>query len=293
MIHLLLFGALLGCGETGEKTSSYAGTIEVTEVDVASLLPGRLSELTVDRGAAVKKGERLFTLETEKAAMEADLRRAGVAQALAAIDTARAQLRAADAQVKTLKKELRRTVALVDRGAATDQQLNQVSGQLAVAQAQSAALREAIAQAEAVKGQAESGLALAQYQVEQSSTISPLDGVVLSRNREPGEVVAAGMSVVTIGDLAHPRLRIYVPLLAMERIAVGTAAEVRLDAFPDQVYAGRVEWISSEAEFTPREILTPEERVKQVFAVEIALEPARGLNPGVPAEATFPSVEGA
>lgn len=287
---VLLLSALLACNSPVGEPLGYTGTVEVTEVDVAPILPGRLAQIKVDRGARVQEGDLLFVLETETAALEQDARKAGVAQAQAAIDTSTAQQRAAQVQVATLQREVKRTIRLLDKGAATDQQLSQLQGQLDAARAQASALREGIGQARAARDAAQAALAAADYKFKESSTFAPASGVVLSRNREPGEVVAAGMAVVTLGDLDRPRLRVYVPLITMEKLSLGAPATVKVDAFPDRTYTGKVEWISAEAEFTPREILTPEERVKQVFAVDIALEPAQGLNPGVPANATFPGI---
>jgi HlyD family secretion protein len=283
----LLFVALLACAGGDQRPDTYTGTIEVTEVEVAPLLPGRLEAIAVERGDRVESGQLLFELDTSMTELERAVREGQVTQAQAAIETTQAQARAAYAQVSTLDRELTRMRNLEAAGAGTNQQVSTLSGQLQGAQAQSAAARKGIAQAEAVKSQAEAGLALVDKKLEESSGYAPVSGVVLSRNREPGEVLAAGMSVVTLGDLAHPKLRVYVPLLVVERISIGGTVSVYLDADPSNARTGTIDWISAQAEFTPRDILTPEERVKQVFAVDIALEPGPGIHPGIPADAVF------
>jgi HlyD family secretion protein len=281
----LLLLALLACFDRGGEPATYTGTIEVTEVEVAPLVPGRLASIEVARGARVEAGQLLFSLDPSLTELERALREGQVAQAQAAIETTRSQAQAARAQVALLERELNRTRNLEAAGAGTAQQVSTLSGQLDAARAQAAAAAKGVAQAEAVKKQAEAAVALVDRTLSETKGYAPSAGVVLSRNREPGEVLGAGMSVLTLGDLDHPRLRVYVPLAVVERLAVGSPVEVRIDADPGQVLPGTVDWISSEAEFTPRDILTPEERVKQVFAVDIALQPGPGIHPGIPADA--------
>ncbi len=282
-----LLHALLACGGAAEGPPTYTGTIEVTEVDVAPLVPGRLLEVRVHEGDAVRAGDVVFMIDTQTTLVERDARVAQVEQARAAVATTQAQVRAAEAHVAVLERETTRTRALLASGAGTDQQVSQIEGQLDVARAQASAARQAVQQAEAAVAGAEAALRLVDEKVRESTVVAPVDGRVLSRNREPGEVLGAGTNVVTLGDLAHPRLRLYVPLATVESIAVGTPVEVRLDAEGIAPARGMVSWIASEAEFTPRDILTPEERVKQVFAVDVALEPGPGIHPGIPADATF------
>lgn len=282
MTPLFLF--LVACDGLRGGTAAYTGTIEATEIEVASTVAGRLMEVAPREGDRVSPGDAIFTLDAAPYAAERDLRAAAVTYADASIAAASAQVRAADAQVATLEREAARTGRMEDAGVGSNAQRSQLEGQLAVARAQASAARQVVAQAQAGKAQAEAALAAATQRFDETRATATVGGVVLTRNREPGEVVAPGASVVTIGDLDHPRLRIYVPLQVVETLQVGAAAEVRIDAH-DEPFPATVAHISSEAEFTPRDILTPEERVKRVFAVDLALAPAPGLLPGVPAEA--------
>ncbi len=284
---ILLLTALLACSSGDDKPPTYTGTVEVTEVEIAPLLPGRLVSIEAQRGERVAAGDLLFTLDTAITELERTARAGAIDQAQAAIETTQAQTQAVWAQVNLLDRELTRMRNLEAAGAGTAQMVSQLEGQLSAARAQAAAARKGVAQAEAVKSQAEAAVALVDKKLDESSGYAPIAGVVLSRNREPGEVLGAGMSVLTLGDLDHPKLRVYVPLTMVERIQVGGSVQVYLDAAPEQAHVGTIDWIASEAEFTPRDILTPEERVKQVFAVDIALQPGPGIHPGIPADAIF------
>jgi HlyD family secretion protein len=115
---------------------------------------------------------------------------------------------------------------------------------------------------------------------------SPLAGVVLREHVEAGETVAAGTPVVTLADLRNTWLKIYVPETQLGWVKLGQRAEVTTDSFPGKVYPGTVTFVSSEAEFTPKNVQTQEERVKLVFAVKIAVDnPLQELKPGMPADA--------
>jgi len=280
-----LLSLLVACGLNGEQVA-YTGTIEVTEVEAAATVGGRLLEVLADDGDAVHAGDVLFRVDDKRLQAEVALRKAGVDQAEAARVAAEAQVRAAWAQVTMLKRELDRVKALQASGVATDQQRSQLEGQLQVARAQAAAAEEVVAQAAAAGRQAEAALTATTTTVDETSVVAAIDAVVLSRNREPGEVIGPGMSVLTLGDLANPRLRVYVPLARMERLQIGAPATIHLDG--GEQGTGRVVRIASEAEFTPRDILTPEERVKRVFAVDIGVDAGLGVHPGMPAEALFP-----
>lgn len=284
-LTLSLFTA---CAGLSSVDASYTGTIEITEVEVSSAIPGRLVSIGPQEGDRVVKGAPVFELDAEAVAAERQVRAAAVEMAEAAIDGAKAQVRTARAQVTYLERETARLTRMQEKGVGSAQQRSTLQGQLDVARAQVSAANQAVIQATAGRAQAQAALAAVDQQMSNTRVAAPIDGVVLSRNREPGEVVAPGMSVVTLGDLDRPRLRIYVPLQTVQTLSIGDEVQVTVDARPDDPIVGKVERVASEAEFTPRDILTPEERVKRVFAVDVALEPGPGLLPGVPADARLP-----
>ena len=113
---------------------------------------------------------------------------------------------------------------------------------------------------------------------------APVDGVVISRNAEPGELLAAGQSAVTLGESAAPFVRVYVPTRLLPRVHEGQRAVARLDGYPDRPIPAQVVAINPKAEFTPRIALTEEERADLLFGVKVALKDTTGLlRPGLPA----------
>jgi HlyD family secretion protein len=128
-------------------------------------------------------------------------------------------------------------------------------------------------------------VAIIATQLADTEAISPIDGVALVKAAEPGEIIAAGTTVVTVGDIEHPWLRAYVGEHDLGRVKLGDKVNVTTDSFPGKVYSGRVSFISSEAEYTPKQIQTPEERSKLVYRVKIELEnPRQELKSNMPAD---------
>jgi HlyD family secretion protein len=115
-------------------------------------------------------------------------------------------------------------------------------------------------------------LAQVDAQLADTLVVSPVDGVVLVKSADVGEVLAAGATVVTIGDIDHPWLRAYINETDLGKVKLGSKARITTDSYPGKVYDGHVSFISSEAEFTPKQIQTQEERVKLVYRIKIEVD---------------------
>jgi HlyD family secretion protein len=143
--------------------------------------------------------------------------------------------------------------------------------------------------AEAAVREAAANVRRLETQVDELKVIAPLDATVLTKAVEAGEVVAAGKPLVLLGDLDHPWIKIYVPETQLGKVRLGAAARVLVDSFPKQPFQGTVSWISDQAEFTPKNVQTAEERVNLVYAVKITITNAeRKLKAGMPADAELP-----
>jgi len=148
--------------------------------------------------------------------------------------------------------------------------------------------RKELAMRQAEMERARAQLAVLDVQLAERVLRSPMAGIVLSKNAERGEVVAGGAAVVTIGDMAKPWLRGYIAERHLGRVKPGQAAEVTTDSYPGKKYAGRVTFLSSEAEFTPKQIQTEEERQKLVYRIKIEMEnPRLELKLNMPADAVL------
>lgn len=146
--------------------------------------------------------------------------------------------------------------------------------------------REEISLSSATIKQAQAAIAQLLTQRSYCKIIAPTAGVISSQLAELGENVAGGANIFTMLDTKRPWLKVYLPLTQVERVRVGDKVKVTLDAFPKRVFSGSVIQIASQAEFTPRNFQTKEERIKQVFAVKIRLNNTSGLlKAGMPADA--------
>jgi HlyD family secretion protein len=135
---------------------------------------------------------------------------------------------------------------------------------------------------------AKANLTLMETQLAETTVHSPVDGVVLVKAADIGEVLAAGTTIITIGDIDHPWLRAYINQTDLGKVKLGMKVDVTTDSYPDKAYKGHVSFIASEAEFTPKQIQTKEERVKLVYRIKIDLDnPKHELKSNMPADAVL------
>ena len=206
-------------------------------------------------------------------------------------DQYRTRYETAEAQLKTAKEQL----GMVLEGPrkedidASRAQLATAQAVVRVAEAQRLELkrqRQQLVQRAADVGQRKADLSVVQTQLDDTEAFSPIGGVVLVKSAEVGEVIAAGTAVLTVGDIDHPWVRAYIGESDKGRVKLGDKVNVTTDSYPGKIYPGRVSFISSEAEFTPKQIQTAEERAKLVYRVKIAVDNPKGeLNSNMPADA--------
>jgi len=166
-------------------------------------------------------------------------------------------------------------------------------GAVAMAQARLAALqagptKEEVAVAQAEVARAEAALGTLEVQLEKLTLRSPISGLVTGRTVQVGEMAVPGASLMTVANLDEVTLKVYIPEDEIGRVKVGQAVEVSVDSFPGKVFEGRVSYIASQAEFTPKNVQTQKERVNMVFAVKVKVpNPNHELKPGMPADAVI------
>ncbi len=159
---------------------------------------------------------------------------------------------------------------------------------IAQAKANVSAAKSKVTQAQKTIDQAQSALDLIHVQLGKLVITAPVDGVILARNIEPGEVVISGATALTLGQLDHLTITVYIPENRYGEVKLGDKASVSVDSFPSQVFYATVTRIADQAEFTPRNVQTAEGRQTTVFAVELSVDDPSGLlKPGMPADVTF------
>ncbi len=234
-----------------------SGNVEVTEVRVGFKIPGRVQHLYTDEGRSISKGETIAALDNAEQESFVIQNRAGVSNA--------------EAQLEKAKKDFERYGPLYRQGVITSQQMD----------ASKTAYDAAVSQLKLARAT----LKTSEVRLQDTVLYAPVSGVVLIKNVEEGETVGTGIPVFTIGDLENPWIKVYVKENRLGLVKLGQKAEIRTDSHPKKVYEGTVSYISSEAEFTPKNVQTQEERVKLVFGLKVKVKNENNeLKPGMPAD---------
>lgn len=213
-----------------------------------------------------------------------DISRAQYDQYQTRYNSSRAQLQQAEERLSLVLEGARKED--IDAARA---QVEQVRGSVKQAEAARLELKRREQELETRRAQIEQAraqVAVVESQISDGTVNSPINGVVLVKSAEVGEVLAAGTTIATLGELDSPWLRGYVKEQDLGRVKLGMKAKITTDSHPGKIYWGRISYISSAAEFTPKQIQTPEERVKLVYRIKIEVEnPQHELKLNMPADA--------
>ena len=299
----------LGNRGPGDERIFVSGNIEATEVDLSFRIAGQINSLPIEEGDRVKKGQTMSTLDTDTLVAQQGAARSEIAATRAVLDEleegtrseqiqqARAQLKAAESRKKNAQDEHDRYSALVQQGAVSPStfDLRDTTLRVAVEDCNNAQQRltelergpreQQIRAARHRLERAEWELKKIDLDIEHSVLTTPVSGAVLVKAAEPGEVVLPGAPVATVAAIDEVWLKGYVSEKDLGRVKLGQRAQITTDTFPGKIYQGVVTFISSRAEFTPKNVQTKEERVKQVYRVKITIpNPEQELKIGMPAE---------
>jgi len=256
------------------------GRIEGDHYNVASKFSGRVAELEAREGDKVVKGQVLLRLDDAQVS-------AKVLQAEKGVDAAKAQCNAAAASEQQSRRDKIRLQKLLQKQTASQQEAERTSLAWRVE-------KERLVAAKALCGVAEATLQEVRSIHSDLIIRAPAKGMVTTRMVDEGEVIAAGSPLFDIVDFDRLYLKVYIPEKAIGKVKLGLPAQVYTDAFPDKPFAATVRYIASQAEFTPKEVQTPDERVKLVYAVKLYLNenPEHRLSPGLPADTVIRWQEG-
>jgi len=296
-----------------ESEMKLSGNIEAHESLVSFKVTGRIVELPVEEGQAIKAGQLIARLDSDdyrqqvamdEAALHVRTRQLDLALAGSRqqeIDAAKQSVDDARADLKQKEQDFERYDALYKRDEIPAQTRDQAQTNVTRAKATLARLeqiynelvegtrKEEIDVDRASVSQASQNLGMSRIKLSYTTLTAPFDGVILVRQAELGEVTAPGTPVVTLADLDHIWVRVYVPETDLGRVRWSQDVTVRTDTFPGKNYHGKVSFISSEAEFTPKSVQTEKQRVTLVYRVKVDVDnPAHELKPGMPADVYVP-----
>jgi len=279
---------LAGCKNKTEQADAF-GNFEATEVIVSAETSGRILSFDTVEGTLVEKGATIVRIDTtlfylQKGEIEAGMKSIGTR-----INSINAQNDILNQQIDNLNINIERIRRMLKDDAATQKQLDDLTGQVAVIQKQIAANNTQKASVAAELSVYESKKATLSEQIRRSCVKSPLNGILIEKYSEAGEITAAGKPLAKIADLSVLKLKVFVSGAQLGSIKTGQKCTVRIDK-GDKGYSsfpGSISYISEKAEFTPKIIQTKEERVTLVYAVNIDVQNDGALKSGMPGEAIF------
>jgi len=295
------------------------GTVEMTQTDIAATVPARVVRVLREEGDTVRRGDTLVTLSQSTlgadldqrrarlSAAEADLRDLEAGARPAEIDRALADVRSAEAEADRSQKDAERLATLAGAGDVSQSQLGVAQTLAKVNASRRDASREALrllregARPERVRS-ARAGVANARAQLAMAEATAadlvltaPIDGIVLGRYAEPGEVLGASIPAMSLGDARRLWVRVYVPAPALASLHVGLAATVQIPGAEGRTVPGRITAIASRAEFSPRVALTEKERADVLFGVKIGISDSSAValvKAGLPVTVSFATGSG-
>jgi HlyD family secretion protein len=297
-------------GDGSDRTLIISGTIEATEARLGFQSAGRIDSIFMREGDSVYSGAILAVLDRVEALARRDQATAQVAAAralLAELESgfrpeevaqARAAAQGAEQQFRDAERDLARTRTLFEGGAVSQEALDKAQTRNDVTEnqwkqaAEQLRLLERGPRAERIEAQraqvtqAEAALRGIDATLDLMTIRAAFPGIVTTRHREPGEIVAPGAPVLTIINRDDRWIRVYVPENRLGALRLGQSAAITTDTYPGKEYRGEVTYIAPEAEFTPKTVQTTEERVKLVYAVKVRVldDPGYELKPGMPAD---------
>jgi HlyD family secretion protein len=292
---------------TGQADPAFilvSGNIEAHESILSfKSVQSRIVELPFDEGQTVKAGTTLAKVDDADYKQQVAIAQATLDERTKQLDVAQQNVAATrrtivsdQAEVTLRQLEFDRAQALLTKGAGTtdardvaETALEQARAALDRDNALEAVAEKNVALAGAAIATAQANLDLARITLGYTTLVAPFDGVILVRQAEVGEVVSPGAAIVTLADIGHVWLRAYVNETDVGKIRLGEEATVTTDSFPGKQYAGRISFISEQAEFTPKSVETHAERVTLVYRIRIDVDnPTHELVPGLPADGKIP-----
>jgi HlyD family secretion protein len=281
---LLLIASALGSCSGGDGGDIYTCVVEGTSVQVPAMTGGRIIGLYAETGEAVAAGQVLALIDTidlsfQRAQLEAAVDEIGVQEEIAL--TARGR---ASSELEYLRLNHERLSNLLEGSAVTRQAVDDAGNRLRNAEAALATAGQQVRTVQAKKRQIEAQLALVDKQIADALVTAVTAGIVTNKYYEPGEAVPRMSPVYEIIDTREVWGKIYVGEEKLPSIKAGDEVRINIDGMAAPM-AGRIEWISPKAEFTPKQVLTPESRTSLVYAVKIAIaNPDGTLKHGMPVE---------
>lgn len=284
ILTIVIALTLFSCNKQDNEADAY-GNFEATEVTISAESSGKIEFLNLDEGMQLEKDAVIGQIDTVQLYLNKQQLIASKSTIYSKSANVLSQRNVVQEQLKTAKIEQNRITTMFNENAATKRQVDEISGKVKVLEQQinSVATQNApiVNEVKSIDVQIEK----INDQLRKSKIINPIKGTVLAKYAEPNEITAYGKPLYKIADLSEMTLRVYFSETQLSSIKVGQEVTVSIDENDgSKTYKGKISWISSSAEFTPKIIQTKEERVNLVYAVKVTVKNDGSLKIGMPAE---------
>jgi len=278
---------VLACSNQADNADAY-GNFEAIEVMVSAETSGRILQFEPEEGNTIQKEEVVAVIDSTQLYLQKERLESGLVSLGSKINTLEAQVRASRVQLDNMEREKRRIDKLVEGGAATTKQQDDINGQVALLEAQIDATESQKSSILAEKQTLEVQIRQVEDQILKCAVKSPSEGVMLTKYREQGEMAMPGQPLFKMANLNELILRAYVSENQLSSIKIGGEVSVNYDGVGGvETTRGVISWISPSAEFTPKIIQTREERVNLVYAIKVLVPNDGSLKIGMPGEVLF------
>jgi len=275
----------ISCSTNNEGSDAF-GNFEAETVIVSSESSGKIFRMNVEKGQEIDRGFVAAVTDTVQLHLKLEQIKAQKEAVNSNKQSIRAQIDILEEQKKNLMVDKKRVEDMVKDGAATQKKLDDINGQIAVIEKQIAHTKTQITSVDKELNVLGTQQQATEDMLNRCTIVSPANGTVLETYMEQGELASPGKPVFKMADLEEMILKVYVTGAQLPDIRIGQKVKVIVDknAKENQSFEGKITWISSEAEFTPKIIQTKEERVKLVYAVKVKLQNDGTLKIGMPGE---------
>lgn len=278
---------LAACSNNKNKPDAY-GNFETDEVIVSSENNGKILTTAFNEGDKIKKGAIMAVIDTINLSLQRGQLMAQTASVLAQKAGLYAQIAVSEQQITNIRKDQVRIKKMLAEGAATPKQMDDVDGQIALAEKQKKAYEAQIAAIDKNARAVDAQIAVLNDRIGTATVKAPISGIILEKYTQTGELATPGKPLYKMANIDSLILRVYISGPQLTQIKLGRQVKVMIDVNEGiKELAGTVEWVSSDAEFTPKIIQTREERVKLVYAVKVRVPNDGSLKLGMPGEIKF------